>query len=415
MPARLRLSVDRLVDGTDHPTQTGAALLIEGDRLAAIGPDDAIPRPEDALSLAFPRATAVPGLIDAHVHVTVSWEATREGTIERYGRETDTDLMARAAGTVERMVRVGVTSAFSCGERGLTAYQVRDAIARGVIVGPRLLVSGQPLTPTGGHCHWMGGEVDGSDGLRAAVRQHVDDGADAIKVMATGGFATPSTDPAVAAYPLEALQAAVDEAHRLDRRVTAHAHGVSGMQLAVQAGLDSIEHASMSGPGGRWTFDHALADQLAEHHVRAVPSIAADTRGQLGPGPGWTNLSVPEAFWVRTRLANARRLREAGVTLIPGTDGSDFGEAIHLELEAFNAIGFDPSSAIRAATLEAARHLGIDAMTGSLEVGKSADVLVVEGEADRDIRTLRRPLLVLVGGRMVQPTPPPPWPGPLPW
>ena len=77
MPARLRLSVDRLVDGTDHPTQTGAALLIEGDRLAAIGPDDAIPRPEDALSLAFPRATAVPGLIDAHVHVTVSWEATR--------------------------------------------------------------------------------------------------------------------------------------------------------------------------------------------------------------------------------------------------------------------------------------------------------------------------------------------------
>lgn len=415
MLARIRLSVARLVDGLGGPALSNAALLIEGDRIAEVGVEAIVPRPEDCLELTFPDATALPGLIDAHVHVTVSWEATREGTIERYGSETDGDLVARAAGTAERMLRVGVTTAFSCGERGATGFAVRDAIVRGVILGPRLLVSGRPLTPIGGHCFWMGGEVDGPDAIRVAVRQLVEEGADAIKVMATGGYATPSTDPAEAALPVAVLAAAADEAHRLGRRVTAHAHGVTGMRNAVAAGLDSIEHASMSGPNGTWTFDQALADEIADRGVRVVPSIAADTRGQIGRGPGWTNLSVPEAFWVRTRMSNARRLREAGVALIVGTDGGDFQEAIHLELEAFSAIGFDAVTTIRAATLDAARHLGIDGLTGSLEPGKAADVLIVEGAADRDIRALRRPRLVLAAGRLVQPTPPPAWPGPLAW
>ena len=415
MLARIRLSVSQLVDGLGGPALSNAALLIEGDRIAEVGVEASVARPEDCLELTFPDATALPGLIDAHVHLTVSWEATREGTIERYVGETDGDLVARAAGTAERMLRVGVTSAFSCGERGATAFAVRDAIARGVILGPRLLVSGRPLTPTGGHCFWMGGEVDGSDAIRAAVRQLVWEGADGIKVMATGGYATPSTDPAEAAFPGAVLAAAVDEAHRLGRRVTAHAHGVSGMRNAVGAGLDSIEHASMSGPNGKWTFDQALAHEMADRGVRVVPSIAADTRAQLGRGAGWTNLSVPEAFWVRTRMSNARRLREAGVALIVGTDGTDFQEAIHLELESFSAIGFDAVTTIRAATLDAARHLGIDGLTGSLEPGKAADVLIVAGAADRDIRALRRPRLVVAAGRPVQPTPPPAWPGPLEW
>ena len=415
MPRRMRLTVSRLIDGLGGPVLTDAALLIEGDRIVAVGAEASVPSPEGSIELAFPDATALPGLIDAHVHLTVSWEPTRERTIERYGSETDGDLVARASGVAERMLRLGVTSAFSCGERGSTAFAIRDAIARGVILGPRLLVSGRPVTPVGGHCYWMGGEVDGNDTIRAVVRQLVEEGADAIKVMATGGFATPSTDPAEASFPVEVLAAAADEAHRLGRRVTAHAHGVSGMRNAVQAGLDSIEHASMSGPNGTWTFDQALAREMADRGIRALPSIAADTRSQLGRGPGWTNLSVPEAFWVRTRMSNARRLREAGVALILGTDGTDFQEAVHLELESFSAIGFDALSTIRAATLDAARHLGIDSLTGSLEPGKAADVLVVEGAADRDIRTLRRPLLVVAGGRPVQPTPPPAWPGPLAW
>jgi imidazolonepropionase-like amidohydrolase len=415
MPDRLRLSVSRLVDGRGGPVLSNAALLIEGDRIVMVGVDASVPQPEDCLALTFPDATALPGLVDAHVHLTVSWEATREGTIERYATETDSDLVARAAGTAERMLRVGVTSAFSCGERGQTGFAIRDAIARGVMLGPRLLVSGRPLTPTGGHCFWMGGEVDGADAIRSAVRQLVEQGADGIKVMATGGYATPSTDPAQAAFPSAVLTAAIDEAHRLDRRVTAHAHGVSGMRSAVSAGVDSLEHASMSGPSGTWTFDQALADEMAQRGIRAVPTIAADTRAQLGRGPGWTNLSIPAAFRVRTRMANARRLRETGVQQIVGTDGTDFQEAIHLELEAFSAIGFDPVSTIRAATLDAARHLGIDTSTGSLEAGKVADVLVVEGAADRDIRSLRQPRLVIAAGRQVQPTPPPGWPGPLAW
>ena len=124
MVARIRLSVSRLVDGLGGPTLSNAALLIEDDRIAEVGVEASVPRPEDCLELTFPDATALPGLIDAHVHLTVSCEATREGTIERYLGETDGDLVARAAGTAERMLRVGVTSAFSCGERGATAFAI---------------------------------------------------------------------------------------------------------------------------------------------------------------------------------------------------------------------------------------------------------------------------------------------------
>lgn len=415
MTDRTRISVDHLVTGAAPCAGGAGAILVEDSRIVVAGPEEQVPRPADARALVYPGATALPGLIDGHVHLTVSWESVREETIARYGRESDADLIARASGAAERMLRTGVTTAFSCGERGATAFAIRDAIARGVILGPRLLVAGPPVTPTGGHCGWMGGEADGEAGVRAAIDRLVEQGADGIKIMATGGHATQTTDPALAAYPTAVLAAAASQAHHHGRRITAHAHGVPGMRAAVEAGIDSLEHASMLGPGGSWTFDEGLAREMAAKGVRALPSIAADTRGQIGGGPGWSRLDGPVAFRVPVRMANARRLREAGVPLVLGTDGTDFEEAIHLELEAFVAIGLDPCEAIRSATLDAAAHLNIDGITGTLEPGKAADILVVDGDARTDITLLRHPLAVVAAGRLVQPTPPPPSPGRLAW
>ncbi len=171
----------------------------------------------------------------------------------------------------------------------------------------------------------------------------------------------------------------------------------------------------MMGPGGSWDFDERAAREMADRGIRAVPTVAADTRAQRA-GAGWADLSTTdEAHRVPIRMANARALRDAGVTIIPGTDGLEFEEAIHLELEAYAATGIAPLELIRAATLDSARHLGVEAQTGSIEAGKAADILVVGGSADTDIAALRQPLVVFARGRRYRATPPGPGPGPLTW
>ncbi|MBA2314463.1 MAG: amidohydrolase family protein [Chloroflexi bacterium] len=408
-----RVRVGRLLDGTDGSAIEDAALLVLDDRIAAIGANRAVPEPEDAAVLHLPEATALPGLMDAHVHVALPPTVDPVGSM---ATETDEDLVVRGAAASERMVRAGITTAYDCGERGMTSYRIRDAIARGLCLGPRLLVSGRPVTQTGGHCHFFGGEADGVDGVRAAVRRLLEDeGADGIKIMATGGGLTPGTDSRQASYSIAELASAVEEAHRLGKRVTAHAHGVPGIDSASKAGIDSIQHCTMLGADWAWSFDETVARGMVERGTRAIPTISAGTRyevetgrsiAQLQPNPG----RMTRADW----WANARALQDIGVMLVPGTDVginfTDFGEELFLELEAWVGIGLEPAHVIHCATGRAAQHLGIEGQTGTLRPGLQADVLIVDGAPDREITDLRRTRLVLKGGRRVQPTPPRPRP-----
>jgi imidazolonepropionase-like amidohydrolase len=289
-------------------------------------------------------------------------------------------------------------------------------VERGISLGPRLLVAGRPVTPTGGHCHFFGGQADGAEGVQAAIRGLIEDeGADIIKMIATGGGLTAGTDSRHAAYETDVLRAAADEAHRLGRRITAHAHGVPGIRRATEAGVDSIQHCTMLGPNWEWTFDAAVAGLMAERGTRAVPTISAGTRFEVEAGIDINKLQPnPGAMTRADSWANARNLHEAGVTIVPGTDVgvnlTDFGEELFFELEAYVGCGLSPIATIRKATAVAAWNLGLDDVTGTLGRGLDADVLVVDGEPDRDISALRRPLLVLRRGRPIQPTPPPPAP-----
>lgn len=409
----LRIRVGRLLDGTGSPAVEGAALLVVDDRIAAVGPDAAVARPEDAAQLELPDGTALPGLIDSHVHVALPPTVDPLGSLNA---ETDDDLVVRGVAAGERMVRAGITTAYDCGARGMTAYRIRDAIGRSLALGPRLLVSGRPVTQRGGHCHFFGGEADGVAGVRDLVRRLLDEeGADGIKIMATGGGLTPGTDSRHASYSLEELAAAVDEAHRLGKRVTSHAHGVPGIDNASKAGIDSIQHCTMLGMDWEWAFDESVARGMVERGTRAIPTISAGTRyevetgndiNKLQPNPGRTTRAD---YW-----ANARALHDIGVTLVPGTDVginfTDFGEDLFLELEAWVGIGLDPAHVIHCATGRAAWHLGVDGATGTLRPGMQADILVVEGAPDRDISDLRRTAIVFKDGRRIQPTPPRPRP-----
>jgi len=409
----LRLRVGRLLDGSSGPALEGAALLVVDDVIVEVGPDAAVARPEDARTLELPGTTALPGLMDAHVHVALPPTVDPLGSLVA---ESDEDLVIRGTAASERMVRAGITTAFDCGARGMTGFQIRDAIERGLSLGPRLLVSGRPVTQTGGHCHFFGGEADGVDGVRSTVRQLIEDeGADGIKIMATGGGLTPGTDSRHASYSVEELAAAADEAHRLGKRVTSHAHGVPGIDNASRAGIDSIQHCTMLGEQWEWAFNADVARGMAERGTRAIPTISAGTRYEvetgkeihkLQPNPGRMN----RADW----WANARALYDAGVTLVPGTDVginfTDFGEDLFLELEAWVGIGLEPAHVIHSATGRAAWHLGIEGETGLLQAGLQADVLIVDGAPDRDITDLRRTRFILKGGQRIQPTPPRPKP-----
>ncbi len=355
----VRLRVGRLVDGTGADTVDDAALLIIDGRIAEVGPTAAVANPEDARAIHLPDGTALPGLIDAHVHVALPPTLDPLATL---GMESDDDLVVRGAAAAERMVRAGVTTAYDCGARGMTAYRIRDAIRRGLSVGPRLLVSGRAITQTGGHCHFFGGEADGIEGVRAAVRRMLDEeGADGIKIMATGGGLTPGTDSRHASYSVQELAAAADEAHRFGKRITAHAHGLPGIRNASEAGIDSIQHCTMLGLDWTWTFDESVARGMVDRGTRAIPTISAGTRAQVESGIDINKLQPnPGAMTRADSWANARRLIDAGVTVVPGTDVgvnlTDYGEELFFELEAYVGIGVPPADVIRMATERAAAH-----------------------------------------------------------
>jgi imidazolonepropionase-like amidohydrolase len=412
----IRLSVGHLIDGTGAPALSNRAVLIEDGTIVAVGADATVPHPAHARSYDFPDATALPGLIDAHVHLVIP--RTRGSMLDEMLALSDDELVVLGAASAERFLRAGVTTVFDCGARGNTAFRIRDAVDRGLVLGPRTLVSGRPITPTGGHCWWWGGEADGVEGVRAAVIQLLDEeGADGIKMMATGGYMTTTTTPGKAAYPREVFEVAVEEAHRRGRYITAHAHGVDGMRLASEAGIDCLQHASMIGSDGTWQFSEDVARGMAARGTRAAMTMAQGMRvaRERGEDVDWRTAKRGDRLGLAMWMADARLLADAGVELVIGTDMSsvidtDHGEETILEIEAFVEIGQTPVQAIRAATSLAATNLGIESTTGSLAAGLAADVLVVTGKPHEDIHDLRDGRLVLRQGRPVLPTPlaPPP-------
>lgn len=411
MTETIRLHVGHLIDGTGAPAETDQTILIEDERIVAVGPDGRVPRPAHARSLEFPTGTALPGLIDAHVHLVVP--RSKGSMLDDMQALSDDELVVLGAASAERFLRAGVTTIFDCGARGTTGFRIRDAISKGLVLGPRTLISGRPITRTGGHCWWWGGEADGVEGVRAAVIRLLDEeGADGIKIMATGGYMTTTTNPSESAYPREVFEAAVEETHRRGRYITAHAHGVEGMRLASEAGIDCLQHASMIGPDRTWQFDEQVARGMAARGTRAAMTMAQGIRvaRERGETVDWRRAKRGDPLSPAMWMADARLLADAGVELVIGTDmtsvvDTDHGEETILEIEALREIGFTPLEAIRSATSLAAANLRIEGVTGRLASGLAADVLVVEGRPDRDIHDLRNGRLVLRAGRPILPTP----------
>lgn len=371
-----------------------ATIEIEGERIARIG--TAHGRPGRVFDLGG--CTAIPGLIDAHVHLTLDPVLRSPGEQLRTPQDR---LVEQMEERVLRMVRAGITTARDLGGGAWLEIALRDRIARGEVPGPRLLCVGQPVTSPGGHCFFWGGEAHSEREITTVVGRQVDHGADWIKVMATGGVLTRGTRVLEPQFDLDGLRAVVESARRRGRSVAAHCHGTRGIALAAEAGVRTIEHCSWVGEAGFGSaFDSAVADRLARAGSWVSPTVNA----------GWKRFLSPKSGGLEKRGMRMRAcfegLREAGVGLIASTDAGIPNVEHHrlpAALPVFAEIaGLEPVEVLRAATSNAARALELEDRTGQLVPGLEADLLVVEGDPLDDLSALERPRLVVARGRVFE-------------
>ena len=381
-----------VVDGTGAAPVPGQAVVVEGARIAWIGPVESAPSTAPENVVDGGGRTVLPGLINCHVHLTA------DGAPDLFAQAAgDTVPLAtlRAAQSALITLQSGVTTVRDCGAADDVVVELAKAISRGLVPGPRVQAAGRVITMTGGHGHFIGREADGPDEVRKATRAEIKAGAGVIKVMATGGVLTPGVSPTQTALLPEELAVVAQEAHNSGRRVTTHAIGRAGIHNALVSGIDSIEHG--------FYFDDELLDLAIDQGTFLVPTILAVdgiVRNGLAQGiPGWVvDKAEREAAKQRESFTAAV---SSGMRIAAGTDaGTPFnghGELAR-ELELMVEHGLSPMQALVAATRNAAENLGMAHEIGTLEVGKLADLALVDGDPVADITATGRVVLVVKDG-----------------
>ena len=402
-----------LLDGTGAPPVPNAVVIVKGSRIVAAGPERTveIPRGPDVQELCFPAGYLLPGLIDAHTHLMFgAGEVTYEEVIER---DSDEIMLLRAARNAHIHLNAGVTTLRDCGARNQVTFDLRRGVHQGLALAPRLLLSGRPVTVKGGHFWWCNQEAEGVEDVRKAVRQLVRDGADFIKIMASGG-GTAGTDNRQPSYSVEELRAIVDEAHHQGVPTTAHCKATQSIVNALDAGVDSIEHATFIEPDGSYRFNPPIAERIARQGVRVSPTVQTGYRRRemllalrdqghaLNPEQK-RRLEDLHVKCERQVEFLGRLWSEWGITIVAGTDSiSTFGDyCLGLELQV--QAGMSTAEVIRSATGVAAQAVGLGKLVGTLEPGKEADLIVVDHDPLKDIRALRSMRLVMQRGVLVPP------------
>jgi imidazolonepropionase-like amidohydrolase len=372
-------------------------IVVVGDTIQSIAPTASVTAgPGDAV-IDLHGMTVMPGLIDVHTHITMNTD------FDPYRELITTDAKEAINGVVNARTTLmaGFTSIRNVGAGDYTDVDVRDAINAGQIAGPHMLVSGPAMGITGGHCddnllplryHQVGeGVADGIAGVQQKVRQNIKYGADLIKICATGGVLSKGDDPQASQYTLEEMQAIVADAHRLGRKVAAHAHGAQGILWATEAGVDSIEHGSY--------IDDAAIAEMKKRGTYLVPTVyLEDWIVENGHLPALYHQKMVDVSAVAKQ--NIKHAMQAGVKIAMGTDAAVYPHGLNAhELDVYvNQLGMSPLAAMQTATLNAADLMGWSAKTGTLEPGKWADIIGVEKNPLDDVRVLQDVKFVMKAG-----------------
>jgi imidazolonepropionase-like amidohydrolase len=385
-----------LLDGTGAAPVPGQALIVEGRRISWIGPQAQLPEGSEGHAIDGQGGTIMPGMINCHVHLTNDGSPDLLGQVER---DTVTVSALRGYLNLQATLQTGVTSVRDCGAANGIAIELARAVDDGLIPGPRIRAAGRVITMTGGHGHFIGREADGPAAVRQATRAEIKAGAHFIKAMATGGVLTPGVVPTQTALQPDELEQVAREAHNAGRRAACHAIGNEGIKNAIRAGIDSIEH-------GFYLDDEALELAL-DHGTTLVPTLIAVNQivnnGKSGAMPDWV-VAKAESESGHHRESFAAAVR-SGMKVAAGTDaGTPFNPHTYLpqELALMVDYGMRPMDAIVAATRNAAENLGLAPDVGTLEVGRLADIVVLDGDPSSDITAAGRVRFVMKDGTVAR-------------
>lgn len=396
-----------LIDGTGAAPVRNAVILIQGDRITAVGANVQVPTGATVIDLSG--ATVLPGFIDAHVHLT--GHTIGDGDWQHSGlTEMPSQLALLGAAHAQQTLEAGFTTVRVVGSGNFSDVALRNAINAGWIPGPRILAAGTSFGINGGHCDGSSGyqpgspisrgtietgAADGVEEVREAVRYNVKHGADVIKICATGGVLSPTDSVGVQQYTEDEMRAVVEAAHMSERRVAAHAHGTAGIKAAVRAGVTSIEHGSI--------LDAEAVALMKQKGSWLVPTLLAGftveslaTAGRLPPP------IAAKALAIAPRMHNSFKLAvDGGVKIAFGTDAGVMRHGSNArEFALMVRYGMTPMQAIVAATASGATLLGLERDLGTIAVGKRADLVAVTGNPLDNIQILQNVQFVMKDGRV---------------
>jgi len=389
----------RLLDVRTGELRTNQVIVVEDGKIVQVGPVSEVKASTGDTTIDLPETTLLPGLIDAHTHLT--FELSSLG-YQGLGISTAREAL-HGARNARRTLEAGFTTVRNVGARDYADIALRDAINDGDVIGPRIVASGPALGITGGHCdenllppafHFRGdGVADGIEGVQHKVREVIKYGADVIKICATGGVLSKGDDPNASQYTLEEMKAIVADAHRLGRKVAAHAHGAEGVRWASEAGVDSIEHGHL--------MDDAAIATLKKNGTYLVPTLFLgeymEQHMDKSDVPEYSKQKMRDV--IAAMRQNVGKAFAAKVKVAFGTDAAVYPHGLNAgEFHVYVKLGMTPLAAIQTATINAADLLGWSKQVGTLEPGKWADMIAVDGDPTKDVTILEHVQFVMKGG-----------------
>lgn len=393
-----------LIDGTGGPVVNNAVVVVEGTKIKAVGKEGEVEYSADYEVLDLGGKTVLPGMVEAHVHIGMNGEPAMETIMLK---ETLPMTTIKASVYAQKDLMAGFTTIRTMGDKGFLDVALKRAIDAGIIDGPRMRVSGQILSITGGHgdialppevtfTGWSA-IVDSPDEARKAARYQLKMGADIVKMCATGGVMSEGDEPGSPQLNEDEMRAAIYEAHKVGKKAAAHAQGTKGIKDAVKAGIDSIEHGIF--------LDDEVVEMMREKGVYLVATLSAPYNiKKYGVEAGIPDYAVRKTEQViDAHGASFMKAYRAGVKIAVGTDaGTPFnrhGENAQ-ELEMMVQAGVKPMDAILAATKWGADLLGMSNIIGTIEAGKEADIIAVEGNPLENISLLKDVKFVMKAGKI---------------
>ncbi|WP_426562876.1 amidohydrolase family protein [Angustibacter sp. McL0619] len=382
----------------------GATVLVQDGRIVGVeGHDADVPHECDVTE--HP-GTLLPGLIDAHTHLVTDSGPNALGRVAGYSDDEIDEVITKA---LADQLAAGVTTVRDLGDRDFCVVRRRDRQRAGQQFEPTIVASGPPITTTGGHCHYLGGEVDGATGIARAIADRAAERVDVVKVMASGGVNTPGTDVMQTQFTNDELRSLVELAHAAGLAITAHAHGTPAVEQAVTAGVDGIEHCTCVTERGFGQASDELVESLARSGIIVCPTLGVDREMMRTPPPPLQvildRFGMTFDEMMRGRGQFVARLHRAGVRLISGVDsgiepGKRHGLLPHAVRELVEA-GLTCAEALATGTSLAAAGCGVGDRKGRIRPGWDADLLLVEGALNDGLDALRGPHAVLLGGNRV--------------